>query len=59
MFFAFTVGLATANFGALVRYKIPILPFLVATLFVTLNKVQEAYKQRMAEKEEKKKFVKK
>lgn len=59
LFFAFTVGLATANFGALVRYKIPILPFLVATLFVTLNKVQEAYKLRMEEKEAKKKFVKK
>jgi hypothetical protein len=31
--FAFSVGLTTANFGALVRYKIPLLPFYVATLF--------------------------
>jgi len=51
IFFAFTVGLASANFGALVRYKIPLLPFFVATLFVTLNKTQEAYKLKKAEKE--------
>jgi len=51
LFFAFTVGLASANFGALVRYKIPLLPFFVATLYVTLKKVQEAYEIRKAEKE--------
>lgn len=55
IFFAFTIGLATANFGALVRYKLPLLPFLVATLLVTLNRVREAYKLKLAEKEEKKK----
>jgi hypothetical protein len=33
LLFAFSVGLTTANFGALVRYKIPLLPFYVATLF--------------------------
>ncbi len=32
--FGFGVGLATANFGALVRYKIPLLPFYVASLFI-------------------------
>ncbi|HPL04915.1 MAG TPA: hypothetical protein PLG05_07035 [Bacteroidales bacterium] len=32
--FGFGVGLATANFGALVRYKIPLLPFYVAGLFI-------------------------
>ncbi|MDD2635204.1 MAG: hypothetical protein PHW82_06855 [Bacteroidales bacterium] len=36
--FSFGVGLATANFGALVRYKIPMLPFFVAGLFVLLEK---------------------
>lgn len=51
IFFAFTVGLASANFGALVRYKIPLLPFFVATLFVTLKKVQEVYRLKKAEKE--------
>ncbi|PLX23293.1 MAG: hypothetical protein C0599_04705 [Salinivirgaceae bacterium] len=33
LLFAFSVGLTTANFGALVRYKIPLLPFYVAALF--------------------------
>jgi hypothetical protein len=28
------VGLATANFGSLVRYKIPLMPFYVASLFI-------------------------
>lgn len=34
IFFAFSVGIATANFGALVRYKIPLIPFYLGTLFV-------------------------
>jgi hypothetical protein len=36
--FAFFIGLTTANFGALVRYKIPLLPFLVASLFIIIEK---------------------
>jgi hypothetical protein len=31
---AFGVGLASANFGALVRYKIPFIPFYYSTLFL-------------------------
>jgi hypothetical protein len=31
--FAFFVGLTTANFGALVRYKIALLPFFNIVLF--------------------------
>lgn len=34
--FAFSVGLSTSNFGALVRYKIPAIPFFVGSLFVLL-----------------------
>jgi hypothetical protein len=34
IFFSFSVGLTTANFGALVRYKIPALPFYLCTLFI-------------------------
>ncbi len=34
LFFAFSVGLATSNFGSLVRLKIPCIPFYVASLFV-------------------------
>ncbi len=32
--FAFMIGLTTSNFGALVRFKIPIIPFFIATLFI-------------------------
>jgi len=34
LFFAFSVGLTTSNFGSLVRYKIPAIPFYVACLFI-------------------------
>lgn len=34
VFFAFSVGISTANFGALVRYRIPCIPFLVSSLFI-------------------------
>jgi hypothetical protein len=34
IFFAFAVGLTTANFGALVRFKIAYLPFFIACLFI-------------------------
>jgi hypothetical protein len=39
--FAFAIGLSTANFGSLVRYKIPIMPFYLISLFVIRN-----YKKR-------------
>lgn len=34
IFFAFIVGLTTSNFGALVRFKIPLIPFLAGGLFI-------------------------
>lgn len=34
----FGVGLSTSNFGALVRYKIPFIPFYVSLLFILNNK---------------------
>lgn len=34
IFFAFSIGLTTANFGALVRYKIPLIPFYLSSLFI-------------------------
>lgn len=34
LFFAFSVGLTTANFGALVRYKIPAMPFFMASMLI-------------------------
>lgn len=33
LFFAFSVGIATSNFGSLVRLKIPCIPFYVSSLF--------------------------
>ena len=35
----FMVGLSTSNFGALVRYKIPLLPYFVSFLVIGLHKV--------------------
>lgn len=34
LLFAFAVGFASYNFGALVRYKIPCMPFYIALLFI-------------------------
>ena len=48
LFFAFSVGLTTANFGALVRYKIPLMPFYLSMVYILSN-----YKKiPVAEKEE-------
>jgi hypothetical protein len=38
---AYGVGIATANFGALVRYKIPLIPFYFSALFLTYKIVEE------------------
>jgi hypothetical protein len=35
--FAFAVGVSTFNFGTLVRYKIPLLPFFLVALFLILH----------------------
>ncbi|WMJ72904.1 hypothetical protein RCC89_06975 [Cytophagaceae bacterium ABcell3] len=36
--FAFAVGISTVNFGTLVRYKIPLMPFYLLALFLIQNK---------------------
>lgn len=53
LFFAFSVGLTVANFGSLVRLRIPELPFFVASLFalkyqydVNFNKKSKVFKKR-------------
>jgi len=43
--FMFAVGMASANFGALVRYKIPAMPFFVASVFIMLDKYK-VYKEK-------------
>ncbi len=44
--FAFAVGISTYNFGSLVRYKIPMLPFFVMGLFIILDYVKQGKLQR-------------
>lgn len=44
--FAFMIGLTTSNFGALVRFKIPLIPFFVAALFIIYDK-HKLLKQKM------------
>lgn len=39
LIFAFAVGVSTFNFGSLVRYKIPMLPFFLVSLVLILNHV--------------------
>jgi hypothetical protein len=51
IFFMFAVGMATANFGALVRYKIPAMPFFVASAFIMLDKYK-VFKEGTTEIEE-------
>lgn len=36
LFFAFMVGVTTPNFGALVRFKIPMVPFYISSLFIII-----------------------
>ena len=38
MFFSFGVGVASTNFGALVRYKIPLIPFLFVCIYIIYSK---------------------
>lgn len=41
LFFAFGVGIASTNFGALVRYKLPLMPFFFTTLYLIYNKTKK------------------
>jgi hypothetical protein len=42
--FAFGVGISTYNFGTLVRYKIPLMPFFLMALIMMLDQVNSARK---------------
>ncbi len=44
--FSFSVGISTYNFGSLVRYKIPMLPFCVAGLFILRYQAQRLKSMR-------------
>ncbi len=49
LFFAFSVGLTTSNFGSLVRYKIPAIPFYVISLII----ISSTYKELLEEEAKK------
>ncbi len=52
IFFSFSVGLTTSNFGSLVRYKIPAIPFFLISLIIissTYRELQKEDKARLAE----------
>jgi len=48
LLFAFTVGVTTPNFGALVRFKIPMVPFFISSLYIVnyLAQVKRGMKNR-------------
>ncbi len=46
LFFAFSVGLTTANYGALVRLKIPCIPFYLCSLFILYHINKENFRKR-------------
>lgn len=48
---AFSIGLTTANFGAMVRYKIPLIPFFFSMVIILIRESSRAYKQNQAAKE--------
>ncbi len=45
IFFSFSVGLTTSNFGSLVRYKIPAIPFYLISLFIISSTYKELKKE--------------
>ena len=51
IFFSFGVGLSTSNFGSLVRYKIPAMPFFVASLIIAREILYKTKAQIEADKE--------
>ncbi|MDP1801081.1 MAG: hypothetical protein Q8L81_07010 [Bacteroidota bacterium] len=46
LFFAFSIGLTTANYGALVRLKIPCIPFYLCSLFILYNLNKDSFKNK-------------
>lgn len=51
--FAFSVGISTSNFGALVRYKIPFIPFYIASIFILLKEHEKKNTELLPEAKEK------
>jgi hypothetical protein len=49
LFFAFSVGISTSNFGSMVRYRIPLLPFYIGSLFILNHYFRMEYENRKVE----------
>ncbi len=49
LFFAFSVGISTSNFGSMVRYRIPLIPFYMSSLFILNNCFRMEYENRKIE----------
>lgn len=46
--FAFAIGISTSNFGTLVRYKIPIMPFYLVSILVIRSYGQKGVKKKIS-----------
>jgi len=46
--FAFAVGISSYNFGTLVRYKIPLLPFFISSLYIIKDYATKKNRQNVA-----------
>jgi hypothetical protein len=46
IFFAFSIGLTTSNFGSMVRYKIPAMPFYIGSLFIIASTYADIKKKK-------------
>ena len=49
LLFAFSVGFTSYNFGSLVRYKIPFMPFYYIALFILADKEKQPEVKRVAQ----------
>jgi hypothetical protein len=52
IFFSFSVGLTTSNFGSLVRYKIPAIPFFLISLIIISSTYNEMRREDKKKSEE-------
>ncbi|MDI1355009.1 MAG: hypothetical protein PSX36_08825 [bacterium] len=48
IFFAFSVGVSISNYGALVRLKIPCIPFFVSSLVILNDMLNQSFKKKRA-----------
>lgn len=51
---AFSIGLTTPNFGAMVRYKTPLIPFFTAMLFILVRESSSKFKKQLEEEQSRK-----